>query len=342
MKSPAFWWNLPPTLPATMLAPLGWVYGKVSHANGMMRARRAQHFSVPVISVGNLTVGGAGKTPLVHWLAGHLATMGHQVAIVSRGYGGNLNDRPTCVRPQTHTAAEVGDEPLSLAQSFPHTPVNVWIGRHRPSVVRRAIQAGTTVVVLDDAFQRRDVVADLILLVVNAATDAPFGNRLPLPAGPLREPLSALTRAHAVVLMNSEAAQPDNTPALPAELTNFSGPIFHLATQPDAASVEPLRNHRLFAFCGLAHPEKFIATLKQAGLNVAGSQFYPDHHTYTPTDLKALQEASHKHQAMRVTTSKDATKLPANFAYVLNITLSGTGAQGLLNLVREKAPFRPA
>lgn len=332
MKTPSFWWHATPTLPARLLQPVAWVYGQMARWHGKARAQRATPLPVPVISIGNITVGGAGKTPLTQWVAEQLAAMGHQVAIVSRGYGGADTTTPQQVRPDLHTARQVGDEPLLLARHFENQAVTIWVGRHRPHAVHRAIQAGATVVVLDDAFQRQDVARTLNLLVINGALP-PFGNGLCLPAGPLREPLAALTRAHAAVVLNA----PENAPTI-TPLAILGTPTLHLTTVPTATSLEPLRNHRLLAFCGLGHPEKFYKTLTSAKLNILETHTFPDHHPYTATNLKALQTASQRLQAVRITTTKDATKLPPNFAYVLDITLSGPDATAVLGLLRTAAP----
>lgn len=331
MKSPSFWWEPRITVLARLLQPVSWLYGQVAAMHGAWRAKRATPVGVPVISIGNLTVGGAGKTPLTQWVAEQLAAMGHQVAIVSRGYGGASAATPLRVRPNVHTAFQVGDEPLLLARHFTASPVAVWVGINRPLAVRRAVEAGATVVVLDDAFQRRDVARTLDLLVINGTRPA-FGNGLCLPAGPLREPLSALRRAHAAVILNAPEAAP-----LPV-LAQAEIPTFHLATIPTATSLEPLRNHRLLAFCGLAHPEKFFNTLKTAGLEPTQTVTFPDHHAYTAADLKRLQNASQQLHAVRVTTTKDAAKLPRNFAYVLDISLTGADAAPLVALLRAHAP----
>lgn len=327
MFSPRFWWKPRRTLAALALWPLGAAYAAVAGYNGSLRARHPYFAGVPVISVGNLTLGGAGKTPVVQWLASHYANRGHQVAIVSRGYGGSYTAQPTLVNPHIHNATMVGDEPLFLARYFQNQSVAVWIGRNRPTAVRRAEQAGATLILLDDGFQRRDVARNVDILVLNGSSKAPWGNRLPLPAGPLRESFSAARRASFAIVLNEPPSNP---------LPYYGISAYRLHTVATEASVAPLRNKRLVAFAGLAHPEKFITTLIQHRLPVKAAIAFPDHHAYTAANLDYLTKRAEKEKATLVTTAKDAVKLPPNFARVLDITLSGPGKADILNEINEK------
>jgi tetraacyldisaccharide 4'-kinase len=328
MFAPRFWYKPRLTVPALLLWPLGMAYGAASWLKGHARARNPYYAGVPVISIGNLVVGGAGKTPVVQWLAGWLAAQGHQVAIVSRGYGGSLGDQPTQVNPRFHNATMVGDEPLLLASHFANRAVAVWIGRNRPAAVRRAEQAGATVILLDDAFQRRDVARNLDVLVLNGSEGAPWGNGLPMPAGPLREFLSARRRASFALVLNEHPAQP---------LPYYGVPAYRLNTVATEASIAPLRGKKLLAFAALAHPEKFIATLVQQRLHIKAAIAFPDHHLYTGANLNYLATRARDAGAQMVTTSKDAVKLPPGFAHVVHITLSGPGMADFLTEIRTIA-----
>ncbi|MCA3243743.1 MAG: tetraacyldisaccharide 4'-kinase [Alphaproteobacteria bacterium] len=328
MKSPAFWWQPHLTLPAALLWPLAALYGAVAVRHGAWRAKRAYYAAVPVISVGNLTVGGSGKTPLVQALAQHYATQGLQVAVVLRGYGGHEAHDPLQVTFQ-HTAAQVGDEALALFRALPRG-VQVWVGRHRPSVVRRAEAAGAGLIILDDGFQRRDVARDADLLVLNGHPPAgqhqpqPFGNGLCLPAGPLREPLAGRTRASWAVVLNEP-------PTPPGQALPYYGLVaYRVQVQPTAASLAPLQGHPVVAFAGLGHPEKFFSSLRQAGLTLATTVALPDHVRYRPAQLAALQREAQAQHARLATTSKDAAKLPQGFAQVVETTVSGADWPSLL------------
>ncbi|RYG61922.1 MAG: tetraacyldisaccharide 4'-kinase [Alphaproteobacteria bacterium] len=329
MSAPKFWYAPTPTLAAWALWPLAMAYGAGANLHGKLRARKPYYAAVPVISIGNLVVGGAGKTPVAQWLATHYAARGHQVAIVSRGYGGQ-SVLPMQVNPRFHTAAEVGDEPLALAthfQSNTTAAISVWVGRKRPAVVRRAEQAGATLIILDDGFQRRDVARTVDILVLNGAQASAWGNGLPMPAGPLREFINNRTRAHFAVVLNEPAQTP---------LPYYGLPAYRLTTQPAAESITPLRGKPLVAFAGLAHPEKFMHTLVQQGLKLSAAIAFPDHHPYTQANLIYLRQRANEAKGILVTTEKDAVKLPQGFAHVVPLTLSGIARADLLTELDDR------
>lgn len=328
MRSPAFWWQPHLTLPAALLWPVAALYGAVAAHHGRWRAARAYYAAVPVISVGNITVGGSGKTPLVQALAQHYATQGHQVAVVLRGYGGKEARDPLQVTFQ-HTATQVGDEAVALFRALPRN-VQVWVGRHRPSVVRRAEAAGAGLIILDDGFQRRDVARDADLLVLNGhpplgqTTPQPFGNGLCLPAGPLREPLAGRARASWAVVLNEPPA------SIGQALPYYGLVAYRLQVAPTSSSLAPLQSKPVVAFAGLGHPEKFFSSLRQAGVHLVTTVALPDHATYRPAQLAALQQEAQAQGAILATTSKDAAKLPAGFAQVVETCVVGADWESLL------------
>jgi tetraacyldisaccharide 4'-kinase len=319
---PAFWYKPYPTLASHVLTPLAWLYAKAAALHGALRARTPYYAAVPVISVGNVVVGGAGKTPVVQWLATYFAMQGKHVAIVARGYGGHATTA-THVQPN-HTAADVGDEPLMLTQHFTGKPVHIWVGRHRPSVVARAEQSGADIIILDDGYQRHDVARTLNILVVDGTVG--FGNGQPLPAGPLREDASARTRADFAIIINPPEGKP-----------NFLGiRAYRLTTQPDMAVMQSLKAQKIIAFAGLAHPSKFFNMLRQHKLNVVHMVPYPDHHPYTAADMRHLKNLALQHDAKLVCTSKDAPKLPTDFATSLPINLAGPDTENILAEIEAK------
>mgnify|MGYP006275270779 CR=1 FL=1 len=295
--TPAHWYPPPGRLDlqrrARLLQPLGWLYG-LGLACDRVR-HQPQRLPVPVVSVGNLTTGGAGKTPLVIALAGALQQRGWRVAVLLRGYGGRGLDR--AVQP-TDPAVLVGDEALELAAALPD--VQVWVGRQRRQRGRQAIAAGANLVLLDDGLQHWPLARDLELVVVDAGHG--LGNGLLLPAGPLRERPSALKRATALVVsggpgpLHASIPQP---PGLPC-----------LRLRPLPPDLKALGPGPLLAFCGLALPAKFFRSLEHAGAQLAACRAFPDHHPYRPAELEALAALAQEHRAQLVTSRKDWWRLP--------------------------------
>jgi tetraacyldisaccharide 4'-kinase len=275
-----------------------------------------------VISVGNLTVGGTGKTPLAMWLARWCLDQGWQVAVLSRGYGGQSGNVPHVVSPRQGKAqawSTVGDEPYLLAQELPHVPVVVGKDRVRSGMYANC-QFGTQVLILDDGFQHYRLARDLDLVLIDATN--PFGHGSLLPRGILREPLQALQRADAVVLTRVELAT-DNLPAVCQRIRQWypHGPIYHMKTTVEALSVRdaqsaeetlPLCGRRVVAFVGIGNPSAFAATLTQLGCEVAALLVFRDHHPYTLEDWQAIVETASQYDASGiVTTTKDDIRLDA-------------------------------
>ena len=275
---------------AHLLQPLAWAHEAAGAARrAFTRPWRAP---VPVICVGKVVAGGAGKTPVVLSLAQRLAARGAKPHILSRGYGGSASG-PLRVDPARHTAAEVGDEPLLLAAAAP-----TWIARDRVAGARAAVAAGAGLILMDDGFQNPSLAKDLSLLVIDGSYG--FGNGKVIPAGPLRESVAAaLGRADAVVLMGADesglAASVGAVPVLAAKLVPVAG------TSLDGPVV---------AFAGIGRPEKFFRTVAEAGARLAATHGFPDHRPYDARALERLAAEAEAAGARLVTTEKDAVRLP--------------------------------
>ena len=302
MRAPDFWWRAPerPGALARALAPAAALW----RLGGWLRARRIRPWraAVPVICVGNLVAGGAGKTPLVTALLPRLAALGLTAHVLSRGHGGRVRG-PHRVDPDRDSARAVGDEPLLLAALAP-----VWVARDRAAGARAAARAGADVIVMDDGLQNPGLVKDLSILAVDAETG--FGNGRVIPAGPLREPAAAgLARADLLVLIGPEgarAAAPRRWPLLQTR------PRIGAALAPMATGLD-LSGLAVVAFAGIARPAKFFATLEGMGARLVARVPFADHQPYAPAVLRRLVAEARRADAMLVTTEKDAVRLPPAF-----------------------------
>jgi tetraacyldisaccharide 4'-kinase len=295
LEPPGWWHGSRPSdrLKAALLAPAGLLYGGAAMARFALA--KPYRSALPVICIGNFTMGGAGKTPLALAIADLAKEMGRNPAFLTRGYGGSLAG-PHQVQPDRDSATEVGDEPLLLARAAP-----AILARDRPAGAKAIEALGADLIIMDDGFQNPSLDKDLSLVAVDAG--AGFGNGRVFPAGPLRAPLDAqIRRAQAVVLIGEggEGIAAKLEPRLP---------VIHARLVPSGG--EDLRGHRVYAFSGIGRPEKFFATLRECGAMLAGAEAFPDHHGFTREEAAHLLRKAAEARASLVTTEKDWVRIAA-------------------------------
>lgn len=297
MKAPKFWSRPGWSLGRTMLYPLSCLY----RAAGAIRtvATNPKRIAGPVLCVGNATMGGAGKTPVVISLAKIAQDLGITTAVVSRGYGGRLHG-PVKVDADHHTAIDVGDEPLLIAKS-----VETWVSRDRVAGASKAVAEGVDLIILDDGFQNPTLKKDISVLVVDGGYG--FGNTSVFPAGPLREPVeTALDKTEICILVGQDRHGLGDTILKNKEIQ--SGVI----CPDDDTKLDS--EERYFAFAGIGLPEKFFQTLRTMDVHLVGTRAFPDHYRYKEIDLSRLAKEANKLDATLVTTRKDFVRLPDTFA----------------------------
>lgn len=292
MKAPAFWYR-PRGIAAYALAPLGLLWrGGTAIRRLSARPWKAKK---PVICIGNLVAGGAGKTPTALAVANILQQNDNIPVFVTRGYGGQLRG-PLQADPDRHSVYDIGDEALLLSCAAP-----TFVGRDRAAAIREAERHGTHVI-LDDGLQNPHVRPDIGLLVIDGETG--FGNGLLIPAGPLRETLGeVLPRVKAAIIIGEDEHN---------IAKRLSCPVLRARWQAELPLEFP-QVSEFFAFAGIAHPAKFYATCREAGLSLAGTRDFPDHHIFSEAELEELGEAALEAGARLLTTEKDWVRLPRAF-----------------------------
>jgi len=314
------------TLKQSLLLPFSLPYGAVAH----LRARayrkgilKQQHLDGTVISVGNLTTGGTGKTPMVLAIAEHLLAEGKNVGILTRGYRGekiapaSQHDSPTATKTTTTNTLTATSDEVRLLQSRLGTRVQFGVGADRYEQGRELAKRGVNWFILDDGFQHLRLARDVDIVLIDATN--PFSGGRLLPAGHLREPRSALARADIIVITRNTRA-----PAIESAIRRDStAPIFYARPKLDAIhsvaegqparAVAPDALPKLFAFCGIGNPAAFLDDLRTWGLDIVGHKFFPDHHRYTARDAQEIQQqASATGASALICTEKDLYNLPAN------------------------------
>lgn len=319
LEAPSFWWR-PPGPAAVALAPFGWIYGAITAIR--MGRKPAYTAAVPVICVGNFTVGGTGKTPFALALAELLKARGERPVFLTRGYGGRLSGGPPVqLDPVRHGPLDAGDEPLLLAASGP-----VVISADRPAGARLAEQLGS-VILMDDGLQNPALAKTVSLALVDAASG--IGNGFCLPAGPLRAPVERqLAHVDALVVIgDGEAAKPVEAAARRRGL-----PVFRASLA--ALEADWLTGTRVLAFAGIGRPERFVDSLRRAGAEIVETRFFGDHHAFTDSEAQDLLGRAARSGLTLATTAKDRVRFG-----------TGEGDTALARLARQaqvlKVEMRP-
>lgn len=315
-SAPAFWWRAAPDWRATALTPLSLVYGAIARSR-LVNAPR-EKIGLPVLCVGNFTVGGSGKTPVAIALAGAAAEAGLKPGFLTRGHGGGIRT-PHLVDPGRDDEAMVGDEPLLLAA---HAPVAVTPDRARGA--RLLAANGCDFVIMDDGFQSARIHIDHSLIVFDGRYGV--GNGHVLPAGPLRAPLAdQIAFADAFVRVGEGSAA-----AGVLDMASKAGKPVHDASI-HVRDAQRFVGRRVLAFAGIGHPDKFFDTVRSAGGVVEIARPFPDHHAYGEAEIVELLSAARDRRLAVVTTAKDAARLGRE-----------TVASGAIDVLEIEIAFSPA
>ena len=256
---------------------------------------------IPVVCIGNITLGGAGKTPTVIFLANYFKKNNIKAHVVSRGYGGTFKDI-VFVDPRTHSANQVGDEPLLISQ---HT--KVWVSKKKKEGILEAYKAGAELVLLDDGHQNFSIAKDVNILVFDAEVNLKNENIFPL--GNLREsPRPAIDRADFLISIGNSVSNKNLRETI---FQNYNKKIIDGNFVPNI--IPKLRKRKLVAFCGIGRPEKFFSMLRKQNLEIIQEYSFPDHHFYTDEQLTKICDLATKNNALVVSTEKDFVKIPATF-----------------------------
>ncbi|MBI5574000.1 MAG: tetraacyldisaccharide 4'-kinase [Elusimicrobia bacterium] len=320
--------------PLKILYPFSFLYLLIFNISQKIKKIRQKKLACPVISVGNITVGGTGKTPTVIYLAELLKSLNKKVCVISRGYkrqGRGTRDEGRVVTDGNKVllgAKLAGDEPYLIAKSLTDIPVLVAKNRYNAGLFAIG-KFGVDTIMLDDGFQHLNLKRDVDIVCINALN--PFGNSMLLPAGYLREPVGNIIRASAFIITRCDkitSEKLEDIESVIKKYNNFS-PIFHahfvkkiFHRSGTEIKTETLKGQNIIAVSGIAVPEDFEQTLKELGVNLLVHKKYPDHYFFKDSDIKKFYDDAAEFQAVIITTAKDATRLPEDFpCYVLDVKL---------------------
>lgn len=319
MKAPEFWYE--DSFLSRILSPLSAVY-RLGNAINQNRKEEAYNSNLPVLCVGNVSVGGSGKTPAVISIVKTLKEEGlvQNPVILTRGYGGSIKEA-TIVEPETHSFHEIGDEAFLLSQA-----AKTIICKNRAEGAKLAEKEGGDLIVMDDGLQNPTLHKDMSILMVDSKTG--FGNQRLLPAGPLREPINdAFVKSDIIIISGQQ------------EL-DFHFPQDKFVTRAVIKnSCVPDISRKYVAFAGLGYPEKFLITLKDLGLDIVHWKGFPDHHVYSRRHIQRLVDIAKKENAQLITTEKDYVRIPTAFLdqiITLPVDMYFEEKEKILDLLKDK------
>ena len=304
LKAPKFWYLKRDTFLSRILYPLSLLFRFGTKIRSITSSSNKSN--LPVICIGNIVVGGAGKTPVSLKIGKILIKSGYKPNFISKGYAGII--KTNTLIQSWHSPKSVGDEPLLLSEISP-----TWIGIDRNKSIKLAEKKGADCIIMDDGFQNPTIHKDFSIIVINASQE--FGNKRVMPAGPLRESIKrGLSRTNLIIVIgvvkqSLKEIIPNHIPIISAKFNiNNENKIF--------------KGQRITAFAGIAYPEKFFTSLKEQGAKIVKEVTYPDHHIFDENDLLSLVEMANKTKSILVSTQKDFVRIPKSYRSLVN-TLEG-------------------
>ena len=303
-KAPKFWYQKKDTFRSNILYPLSLIFRFGTKLRNIISKKN--NISIPIICIGNIVIGGAGKTPVALKIGKLLKLQGYNPHFVSRGYGG-LEKNNTLVK-NWHSAKSVGDEALLLAEIAP-----TWVGDNRNKSFQLAKENGADCIIMDDGFQNPTLQKDFSIVVING--EQGFGNKRVIPSGPLRESIArGLSRTNLIIVIG------EITNDVKKKIAN-NVPIIY-ANFEISKNNQIFKNQKIIAFAGIAYPEKFYNSLKDQGGVIEKEVSYPDHHIFDENDVLYLAELANKKKSILVTTKKDFVRIPKSYRSLIS-TLNG-------------------
>jgi len=304
LKAPKFWYLKKDTYLSNSLYPLSLLFRLGTKLRVLISKEKIS--ALPIICIGNIVVGGAGKTPVSLKIGKMLIEAGYAPHFVSKGYAGI--EKNNSLVEQWHSPKSVGDESILLSEIAP-----TWIGVNRNKSFLLAKEKGADCIIMDDGFQNPTIQKDFSIIVING--DQEFGNKRVMPSGPLRESISrGLSRTNLIIVIGGISKElklkiPNHVPLINASFAiNSENKIF--------------KAQKITAFAGIAYPEKFFNSLREQGAKIVKEMIYPDHHIFDENDLLNLAEIANKTKSILVTTKKDFVRIPKSYRSLVN-TLEG-------------------